>query len=64
MVLPQGIAIAGVWCTHSPRISSTRRHRRREQQPHTVTTKNGPPTHGWSRMVTSSSPSLWGRTGA
>jgi hypothetical protein len=27
-------------------------------------TKSGPPTHGWSRMVTSSSPSLWSRTGS
>jgi hypothetical protein len=53
-----------LWCTRSPRISTTGRHRRREQQPHTVTTKRGPPTHVWSRMVTSSSPSLWSRTDA
>jgi hypothetical protein len=53
-----------LWCTRSPCISFTGRHRRREQQPHTVTTESGPPAHGRSRTVTSSSPSLWSHTGA
>jgi hypothetical protein len=53
MVLPRGIAIADVSVVHP--LSThllTGRTRQREQQPHIVTNKSGPPMQGWSLMAT------------